>query len=444
MRWLALALSTFVGLAPLAPLAPLQGAPLDDARKLVRKGNLAEAREALEPLATEHPIEVARLQSHIERQQGNDREALALLNAALAKHPEAAELLAERADLRFAMGQWDESQADLEAALKQDSNQLLARWTLARLERDRGNLEPADAAVRQIVRYYTARDNADNPIRDAEQLAIVALAGAENARWNNLPRQFSFILNEVLEDAAKADPLFWPAEVIAGRMLLEKYNRPSAEDAFQKALTINPRAADAHAALAELALQNYNMPDADRAAEKALAINPRHIVALRVKAAVATTAQDDAAAIRFLEKARSVAPREEVNLGRLAAGYWLARRMDDFAAVVRQVESWNRKPGVFYSELAETIEHRKRYDAAAEFYRKATELRPNLTAPRNGLALLEMRRGREAEAAELLAAAKERDPFNVKVANSLKVPNRWFEFPASCAAVGSSSSSNWG
>ena len=40
--------------------------------------------------------------------------------------------------------------------------------------------------MRWVVKHYTARSNADDDITDPEELLLVALCGAENARWNNL------------------------------------------------------------------------------------------------------------------------------------------------------------------------------------------------------------------------------------------------------------------
>ena len=57
------------------------------------------------------------------------------------------------------------------------------------------------------------------------------------------------------------------AEYLAGRMLLEKHNRPEAMDAFDTALKINPRAADALVGKGQVYLQRYALSDADRQAD---------------------------------------------------------------------------------------------------------------------------------------------------------------------------------
>src|SRR5439155_13079137 len=104
--------------------------------------------------------------------------------------------------------------------------------------------------------------------------------------WNNLSDQFEFILNEVYKDALKNDPNFWPAELQAGLLLLEKYNRGEALDALDKALTINPSCSEALAAKGVAALMRFEVKDAENFAERALKFNPNLPEALRLRADV--------------------------------------------------------------------------------------------------------------------------------------------------------------
>src|SRR5207302_6693865 len=121
-------------------------------------------------------------------------------------------------------------------------------------------------------------------MKDPDLLVHVGLAGCENARWNQLSDQFQFILTEVYTDAVKYDKDMWPAEHQAGMLLLEKYNRGEALDAFDKALTINPNAAEALVGKGIAALQKYEVKDAESFAARALAINPNLLEALRLRA----------------------------------------------------------------------------------------------------------------------------------------------------------------
>lgn len=398
--------------------------PLAEPRKRLLHGNYAEARTGFLEAARAEPQlapQAAIGVSRCDRETGEYETALTTLDQAIKSHPDHADLLAERADLRYALGRWDDAEKDVAAALARQENQLLARYTQARLLRERGLIDDADQAFRWVVRYYTARSNADNDITDAEELLIVAACGAENARWHRLSRQFSFILNEVLTDALKNNPDFWPAEQMAGDMLLEKYNRPDAANAYDNALKINPKAADPLVGKGRTALSKFDVKDAERFAEQALHQNPNHPAALRLMADVELIASQWTAAEKHLRKARQVNPRDAATLGRLTAVNLILNRKADAEAIIREAEAFDKKPGSFYFELAECLEERKRYAEAETYYLRAAELRPMLPGPRTGLGMLYLRLGKEKEGRELLTRAFEGDPFNVKVANSLKV-----------------------
>ncbi len=432
----ALAVACFLAALAFSPSSPTRVVSAADAPKKWSAGGLAEARkrrlagnfeearaayaEAAKKDAKLAPLAAVGTAATY-RQVGDFDKALETLSAALKDHDGNPDLLAARADLLFSLGKWDDAEKDADAALAKKENQLLARWTKGRILREKGDTDAADKAFRWIVRHYTARSNDDDDIIDPDELLVVAEAGAENARWHSLSRQFSFILNEVISDALKSDPDFWPAEFLAGSMLLEKYNRPDAGDAFDKALKLNPKAADALVGKAQAAFLKYELTDADQFADQALKINPKHIAALRLKADVEMVGGDFPAAEKLLLSAKAVNPRDSHTLGRLAAIYLLQRRQAEFDAIVKHVEGFDTKPGVFYFELGHALEERKRYGDAEKYLSKAAELRPMLAGPRNGLGLLQLRLGNEKAARTALDKAFETDPFNVRVSNSIKV-----------------------
>jgi len=398
--------------------------PLAEARQRLLHGNFEEARAAYEDLAKKDEKLKAQAAigiSETYRQVGDSTKALEILNEAIKAADKDLDLLAARSDLLYDLGRWDEAVQAADAVIAKNDKHMLARWTKARILRDTGKLEDADLAMRWFVKYYTARSNADDDIINPAELLLVAQAGAENARWHNLAKQFSFILNEVVTDALKSDPDFWPAEVLAGHLLLEKYNRPDSQEAFDKALKINPKCADALAGRGLVALTRYEVKDAEAFADQALKVNPNHVSALRVKAEVYFIAGDWAAAEKLLDKAKAASPRDAVTLGKLAACYLLQRRGAEFEKQVKDAEAFDSKPGVFYFELGNCLEERKKYFEAEEYLKKAAAFRPMLAGPRTGLAMLCLRLGREKEGRELLTAAFEKDPFNVRVANSIKV-----------------------
>src|SRR5262249_6494593 len=152
---------------------------------------------------------------------------------------------------------------------------------------------------------YMARDKADEPLTDPDELFAVAETSSEYARIKGISGDFKFILNDLIDDdILKKNKDFWKGEALAGELLLEKYNRPDAITAFDHALEINPNAADALVGKAAAAFQQFEMKDAEVYADRALKINSSHVRALKIKADVLLVAGDWAAAERKLNAAR--------------------------------------------------------------------------------------------------------------------------------------------
>jgi cellulose synthase operon protein C len=397
--------------------------PLAEAKQRWLRGNYDEARSEFEKLLgdekhrTHAAIGIARTWLSV----GEYAKAMAAIDDAVKKDEKNPELLATRADLLYQSGRWDEAIKDADAAIKIKDDTFLARWVRARHLRDISDIAKADIEMRWFVRTYTRRDNADMPIEDPEELLLVGLAGAENARWHSLSDQFRFLINDLYPDVLKFDPDDWRAEWHIGMLLLEKYNRPEALQAFENVLKINPKAAEAFVGKGAIALQQFETKDAENFADQALKINPRLPSALRLKADVLILAGELETAKSLLSRAREVNPRDEPTLARLAACARIQNRLDDVKAIIAEVEKANPKPGIFYHELGSSLEDRKIYGDAETYFKKSIELRDKLPAAKAGLGMLYLRLGKEKEARTLLEQAFKGDTFNVRVSNSLKV-----------------------
>jgi tetratricopeptide (TPR) repeat protein len=396
---------------------------LQTARKLWLHGNYEEARELYENLSKDAALQAPAVLgiSRTWESQGEYDKALGVVDEALAALPQQDLLLSRRAELLYLRGRWLDAEQAAGAALKVQPGNFLARWIRARVYADCGELDRASGEMRWFVRTYTERSDKDNDIKDPDELLLVGLAGTENARWHHLADQYRVILTDVYGDALHADKDFWPAEYQAGLLLLEKYNRAEAAAAFDKALAINPQAAEVYAAKGKTALDKFDMAGAERFAARALHINPKLIPALRLRADIGLLAGDLAAARADLDSARRVNPHDEGTLGRLAACLLLVGDNRTLSSLIKNVQERDSKPSDFYHQLASGLEARRRFDEAENYYKKAIESRPLLAASRNSLGLLYMRLGREAEAKEALTKAFEADEFNILVSNNLKV-----------------------
>jgi tetratricopeptide (TPR) repeat protein len=396
---------------------------IQEARKRWLHGNYEEALALYQGLAKEGGQKVAALlgMSRCWQSKGEYDKALGVIEAAIPENPAQPDLQARRAELLYLRGCASEALQAAEKALAAKPEHFLARWIRAQIFRDRADLKQADNELRWFVRTYTDRSNKDDDIKDPDELLVVGLAGTENARWHNLSDQYRVILTDVYGDALKNDKAFWPAEYQAGMLLLEKYNRGEAVDAFDKALAINPNAAEALVGKGLASLQRYEVHPAQQFAERALRINPNLPEALRLRADIHLLAGDLTAAGRDLELAQKVNPHEERTLARAAARLFLLGQSAALDRLIGEVKARDPKPGLFYFELGERLEERRHYEVAEKYYQLALQERPMLPWPRNSLGLLYMRLGREAEARNVLIEAFKADEFNVRVSNTLKV-----------------------
>jgi len=393
--------------------------PLAEARLLWLKGNYAEARAIYESQPKNAAAACGVARTFVS--EGESAKALATIDAALKAFPDDPALLAERADLLYEAGQWEDALKAAEKAIKLKDEQFLARWVRARILRDTGSLKDADTEMRWFVRTYTRRSNMDADIKDPDELMMVGQAGSENARWHSLSDQFEFILNDVYGDVLKIEPACWQAEYLAGSMLLEKMNLPEAGKAFNKALKLNPRAAEAHVGKGQAALIAFDLKTAEEYADLALKVNPKLPAALRLRADIHWAAGEIAKSQALLEQARGINGRDEATLARLAGCHKVMKNVTEFDKIAAEVERYNPRPALFYFDLADALEDRKLYTDAEKYYRKALELNDKLAGPKNQLGLLYLRLGKEDEARVLLDKAFTFDPFNVRVANSRKV-----------------------
>jgi tetratricopeptide (TPR) repeat protein len=398
-------------------------ATLKEARTRWLKGNYEEAQEQFEDLLKDAKSRVPATLglSRTLESQGLYDKALEVVAKAVADLPKEADLHARHAEILHFRGRLDEAEKAANAAIALKDKHLPARWVRAQVYAERGDVKKADAEHIAILRAYNASIDTAEEIRDADWLLVVALASAENARWKNLADEFQTILEDLLGDSIKAEPAFWPAELHAGLLLLEKYNRGEALDAFDKALKINPSAAEALVARGMSAMQRFEFKDAERFAERALKINENLPDALRLRADIHFATSDVTAAKKELESARKINPRDERTLARLAACHLVANEKKEFDEIVAQVSRNSTTPATFYFVLAERVEERRRYDLAETYYRQAVKLRPELAGPLNGLGMLLLRIGQEKEGRELIEKGFKADRFNVRISNMRKV-----------------------
>lgn len=398
------------------------GKDLAAAGKLWLKGRYEEAEAAFRRLQAAEPVAAARGLAKCFSSTGRADEAEKLLGELQAASGNVAELTADLASLALERGDHDAAKKLAEEALKQDADQLAARWVLAEVARGAGRLDDADKLFAGFIDFYNQHDKFT-----AEQLHFVGLAAAEYARWHRNSRQFRFLVNTLYPDALKLEPDYWPARLESALLFAEKYNEADAKAELDAALAINANAAEVHAVRGLLAMQTFDLPAARASIERALKINPRLLLAHQVHADILLADLQPASAIDILEKARELNPRHEGPLGRLAAAYGAVDGLVNPPAdsrlgrLIAEVTARNPACGEFFMAFGDSLDRMRKYPFAAEQYAEAERRMPRMLYVRGQLGLVYMRLGEEVQAAKLLEDAFKADPFNVRVKNMLEV-----------------------
>ncbi len=397
------------------------GATLPTARKELQEGNYAEAREMYEALAknakTRLPATLG-LSLALESQGEYDKAQL-VIETLLKDEPKNADLLARLAELHHLRGRWEEAEKTAQTALAQNKDNFLAHWVLGEVFRDRGQTEKADEQFLWFIRQSNKVE-----ITNPDELRLCGLAGLERARLHHITDEFQNVIeNYFRAKSIKYDKRYWQGEFEAGKLFMDKHNKPGAFRAFGKVMVINPLAPEVQTARGQMSAASMEFKDAEDRATRALKINPRYVPALQLIADVHWFSGETDETMKSLIKAKAVNPRDEATLARIAACYYALNKKDDFQATIKEAQTNNPKCYTFYSDLASLLEQRK-FNADAEvYYNLAIKMQPKFPEAQTGLGMLYMRMAKEKEARKFLENAKDADPFNVRVHNSILVLN---------------------
>ncbi len=420
-----------------AMVAVLWAAPADDpptlgaARGLWQTGKYAQALEAYEAIAAALPADdaagldrVALGRAECLAATGEPEKALAALAERIdAVEKPAPDLLARRAALRLDRGDWEGAEADAQAALAVDPDHLAARFVAARLLDLRGRRDEATVAWRWFLDHYNGARKA--VAGDAEALLMIGQAAERYyraaARGEELAESLNDVINDLYEGALKADPKCWQAPYLEGRLFLAGYQEGDARKELNRALVINPSAAEVLVTLGRADLQAYKLGDGRKKAEAALEVNPRSPEAFVLLADLDVADERFADARESARKALAESPRDEEALARLAAASHLLVDPAGAAAAEAVARARNPKTATFYAALGDRLADRRQYAAAERALHAAIAADPEAAAPRIGLGLLYMQVGREPEARDLFEAAFAADPFNVRADNMRRV-----------------------
>ncbi|CAN5872489.1 hypothetical protein BH11PLA1_BH11PLA1_15800 [soil metagenome] len=279
--------------------------------------------------------------------------------------------------------------------------------------------------------------------------------------------QFQSVMS-LLARARRADPLSWQAPLAEAEVLFEKDNFPEAVKALESAALLNPASARVLALQGQIAVASFNVaavaalaqrldqvvaefaaltPNADGAPSpddaKANAAAPVPAIkasfeAAELRARIAIRQDDPESALAALSELTTAAPRAE-GIGAaalMAAAITLAPEelqqrldaIDAWGADVRAPgipldtgEGARRKPAWPYAAAGKALCDARQYAEAARLLEEAQRRAPAWGTPPAELGLVQVQAGNDDRALAALRAAAALDPFNVRVANSLKL-----------------------
>jgi Tfp pilus assembly protein PilF len=341
---------------------------------------------------------------------GRDGEAQSLLEAALAATPADLDAVALLAESVWRSGDAARAVSLLEAVAERPEARR-ARLLLGEVLLDLGQRAQAEPQLMTLIEDY----NSDRiGAEDGPGLALVGRA----AHLLRSPHDANDAFNAA-ERATPADTqtLLWRAE-----LFLEKHDPGHAEEVLEEVLERAPQHPKALVWMAHVKLEQALDFDAARAlCDKALSINPRSTHAYFVLAGLALRDLEFQSALDLLARGLAVDPKDLELLSMRAAVAFLAENEPLFERTRAEVFAKNPSYSRFYSIVGEFAEWEHRYERIVEMMREAVAVDDEDAEAHAALGLNLIRAGQELAGVQSLRRAGAKDPFNVRVYNTLNL-----------------------
>jgi tetratricopeptide (TPR) repeat protein len=235
------------------------------------------------------------------------------------------------------------------------------------------------------------------------------------------PRDANDAFNEA-ERVLKGDvtTLLWRAE-----LFLEKYDPGHAEEVTKEVLAKAPNNPEANVWMANVKLdQALDFDEAERLSKKALAVNPKLGRAYAVLAGIALRDMELAQAEAHVAEGLKYNPRDLELLSLRAAARFLADDTTGFEAAKKAVLDKNPRYTRMYQIIGDYADWEHRYDEIVKMMEEAVRIDKRDAKAQAQLGLNLIRSGREDDGVKALESAFDKDPFNVRVYNTLNLYQR--------------------
>lgn len=210
-----------------------------------------------------------------------------------------------------------------------------------------------------------------------------------------------------------------------GMLLHERFNNPEAADLFREVLVKEPSNAEAYLGLAIISADGFDGKAVEYAA-KAITLDPKLAQAHELMANLALENDDSDLAVAEADKAIAVKSDALNAMAVHAAVELIAGRSPD--AWLAKITAINPTYGEAYAQVAHQLEMHYRYEDALTYYRKAIELDPRLWAAHSALGIDLMRMGQEEEPLKELELSYNNGYRNAATVNSLRLLDSYKNF----------------
>jgi Tfp pilus assembly protein PilF len=274
---------------------------------------------------------------------------------------------------------------------------------------DSGQREAAKPVLMQLIEAYN-----DDRIHDDDGPGMFAVAQA--AELLRSPED----ANDAYNLAEQA--LGYDLELLLARarLFLANYDPGHAEEVVQDILDHAPNQPDALVTLAEVRLdQALDFGAAKELAQRALKVNPAHARAHFVLAGVALRDMQLERVFELTSQGLQLSPGNLELASMRAAAQFLGDDDAGFEQTQSEVFARNGQYSQFYDIVSEYAEWEHRYQKVVEMMRQAVAIDPDDAKAHAQLGLNLIRAGDEQSGVESLRRAFAKDPFNVRVHNTL-------------------------
>jgi len=247
-----------------------------------------------------------------------------------------------------------------------------------------------------------------NPWRYSTKSELVPL-GAFFLLQGEEPKQ---VLKLCYDQALKSDPKNIEALKATAAMALDKSDTKVAAEALDKALKLNQNDPD----LLFLCAEAWNTSDRPKAREflmSALEINPQHVPSLLKQAEVFMDSESYPQALEILAKVETVNPNHPEHWALRAAISHLQGAYGDEGIFRSRALDFRKLNPIVDHKIGKHLSLHYRFSEGAQYQQRALSMDSKFHPARTQLAQDLLRLGREQEGWEMVALARQADPFHV-------------------------------